>query len=349
MYSIIFKKDIKADLASFIKQYQGNKIFILTDENTREYCYPLIKNVLSSEHSLLTIPAGEKSKDIEYVKNIWQKLTEKGADRHSLIVNLGGGMITDLGGFVAGTFQRGIDFINIPTSLLAQVDASIGGKTGINFNNLKNQIGLFYEPKAVFISSDFLKTLPKRELISGFSEMIKHALLSGEESWQKIKNIDPDKIDFDFLFVLIQDSIDIKSRIVNSDPFERGNREALNFGHTIGHAIETYLNRRNIAVLHGEAVAIGMICELFLSNKIFTFDFHKLFEISEFLATYFKSFKIDYDDYSELFEIMKHDKKNKNDTIRFTLLRDLGQFETNQQCSREDISQSLNFYFQLQK
>ena len=349
MNNLFFSENIIEELSSFLREKFTNKIFVLFDENTKKYCYPLIQDAFIQKPVEITIPAGEKSKNIDFVKHVWKNLTEKNADRQSLLINIGGGKVSDLGGFAAGTYQRGIEYVNIPTSLLAQIDASVGGKTGINLDDLKNQIGLFNEPKAVFIASKFLKTLPQRELISGLAEMLKHSLLDNQDSWNKIKRIYPERIDFTYLHTLIKESVEFKMKIVKSDPLEKANREALNFGHTIGHAIETYFNRNNIEILHGEAVAIGMICELFLSNKVLSFNFKKLFEVSEYLATYFKSFKIDYNIYDEIYEIMKHDKKNKQDSIRFTLLRDIGDFEINQQCSKEDIFEALNFYFQIQK
>lgn len=349
MNNLIFVEDIENELAEFFKQYSFKKIFVLVDDNTFQFCYPLIQNSLPDSHVVITIPFGEKSKTLEFVNYIWEKLSQNVADRKSLLINLGGGMITDIGGFVAGTYQRGIDFINIPTTLLAQIDASVGGKTGFNLNNLKNQIGIFNFPVAVFISSQFIKTLPQREFISGLAEMIKHAILSSKDSWERLKLVNPEKIDSENLQLLIKESINIKLAIVESDPFEKGNREALNFGHTIGHAIETFFNRRNITILHGEAVAIGLIAELFISNKIASFNYLNLFDVAEFLATYFKSFNIEYDDYNELIDIMKHDKKNKNNSIIFTLLNDFGKFEIGKNCSDEEIVEALNFYFQIKK
>jgi len=349
MNNLIFSENLFEELSSFLSEKSTKKIFVLCDENTKKHCYPLIQDAFLQKPVEITIPVGEKSKNIDLVQQVWRNLTKKNADRQSLLINIGGGKVTDLGGFAAGTYQRGIDYVNIPTSLLAQIDASVGGKTGVNFDDLKNQIGLFNQPIVVFIASKFLKTLPQRELISGMAEMIKHSLLDSQEAWNKIKRIYPEKTDFTYLQTLIKESVEFKMKIVESDPLEKGNREALNFGHTVGHAIETFFNRRNIEILHGEAVAIGMICELFLSNKVLSFNFKKLFEVSEYLATYFKSFKIDYNIYDEIYEIMKHDKKNKQDSIRFTLLKDIGDFEINQQCSKEDIFEALNFYFQVQK
>ncbi len=337
------------ELKTYLSDYQQDKIFILTDENTFTHCLPLLVNSLNTEPIAIQIPAGESSKNIDTAVFIWNFLTNHNADRNSLLINLGGGMITDLGGFVAGTFKRGIDFINIPTSLLAQVDAAIGGKNGINLNNYKNLIGLFNPPKLVYINPVFLKTLPKRHLRSGYAEVIKHALINDTATWKKIKAIDPENIDFNYLKIIIEESVRIKMKIVEQDPSEKGIREALNFGHTIGHAVETFLTRKNIDILHGEAVAIGMITELFLSNKKFTFDFHKLFEIAEYISTHYPAFKIEYDDYEEIYEIMKHDKKNKENKIRFTLLKDFGNFATNQTVAKEDVIQALNFYYQIKR
>jgi len=349
MNNLTFVDNIDNELADYFKPYSSEKIFVLVDQNTFKNCYPVIRNSLPDSHIIITIPFGEKSKTLEFVNFIWENLSQAGADRKSLLINLGGGVITDIGGFAAGTYQRGIDFINIPTTLLAQIDASIGGKTGFNLNNLKNQIGIFNLPKAVFISSQFLETLPQREFVSGFAEKIKHALLSGKEYWERLKVIKLETIDPQYLKLLIKESINIKLAIVESDPFEKGNREALNFGHTIGHAIETFFNRRNISILHGEAVAIGIIAELFISNKIASFNYLNLFDVAEFLATYFKSFDFNYNDYDELIDIMKHDKKNKNNSIVFTLLNDFGKFEIGKNCSDEEIVEALNFYFQIKK
>ena len=344
-----FSQNIKEDLKTIIKRYSDDKIFVLVDDNTFLHCYPLIKNAFAKEPILIEIPAGEKMKNLETTKFLWEFLSNYGANRSSLLINLGGGVITDMGGFAASSYQRGIDFINIPTTILAQVDASIGGKNGVNLNNLKNQIGFFNSPIKNIIYSDFLKTLPKREIIAGFAEIIKHALINSEEDWNKTKTINPENIDLDNFQEIITNSIKIKINFVESDPLEEGRREALNFGHTIGHAVETYINRKGISILHGEAVAIGLIVELFLSNKIFAFDFKKLFEIVEYLATYFSSFELAYEDYEQIYEIMKHDKKNRKNQIRFTLLKDIGDVEIGQTCEKEIIFEALNFYFQVKK
>ncbi|MBN2664648.1 MAG: 3-dehydroquinate synthase [Bacteroidales bacterium] len=347
--TIKFSDDISYDLSEILFKYNTDKIFVLVDENTFIHCHPLIKTAFAKEPYVIQIPAGEKSKDIETVTFLWKFLTTHNADRKSVLINLGGGMITDLGGFVASTYKRGIDFINIPTTVLAMVDAAIGGKNGINLENYKNHIGTFNQPAALISSTEFLKTLPQKQILSGFAEVIKHSLLSNEKTWNNIKNINPEKINFEQLNLILKESSKIKQNIVNDDPKETGIREALNFGHTVGHAIETFFNNKNIEILHGEAIAIGLIAELFISNKKFIFPFEKLFEITEYLATYFPSYKIDYNDYDELYNIMKHDKKNKNNKIIFTLLKNIGEVEINQTCSKEIFFEALNFYYQIKK
>ncbi len=346
--NILIAKNIKSELSELLADFSEEKIFVLTDSNTFIHCLPKIENIFKKKPIIKKIPAGEKSKNIESVYSIWEFLIDNKADRNSLLLNLGGGVITDLGGFAASTFKRGIKYINIPTSLLAMVDAAIGGKNGINFKKYKNQIGIFNNAD-VLIFTKFLETLPQRHLRSGFAEMIKHSLLDSTKTWEKISSVNPQNIDLDYLQILIKESINIKLKIIKSDPFEKGLRKALNFGHTIGHSLETYFSSKNIDILHGEAVAIGLISELFLSNKVFTFNFMKLFEITEYLATYFPSYKINYDDYNEILNIMHQDKKNRNDEIRFSLLERIGKIHINQICSNEDIFQSLNFYYQVKK
>lgn len=345
----VFTNKVIEELKPIVEKYHQSKIFILTDDNVSQYCLPLIKDDFDFNPILIEIPAGEKMKNIETASFLWDFLSTNNADRTSLLINIGGGVITDMGGFVAATYQRGIDFVNIPTTLLAQVDASIGGKNGVNLNELKNQIGTFKLPIKNIISTKFLETLPKKELIAGFAEVIKHSLLGSDEIWNKIKTINPENIDLIFFQDIVEESAKIKFSIVESDPLENDIREALNFGHTVGHAVETYVNRKGIEILHGEAVAIGLIVELYLSNTVLTFDFKKLFEISEYLATYFSSFDLPYEDYEQIYEIMKHDKKNKNNEIRFTLLKDIGDILVGQVCKKENIFEALNFYFQLKK
>jgi len=343
----VLSDDITFELKSILSKYHKSKIFVLTDENTFIHCFPVIEVAFPDKPYIIQVPPGEKTKEIDTVIFLWKFLTNHKADRQSILINLGGGMITDLGGFVASTFKRGIGFINIPTTILGMVDAAIGGKNGINLENYKNHVGSFNEPTYLLISSLFVKTLPKKHIVAGFAEVIKHSLLSSDDTWDRIKEINPENIDLNYLPSILEESINIKQNIVASDPEEKGIREALNFGHTAGHAIETFFNNNNIEILHGEAVAIGLIVELLISNQKHVFPFDKLFEITEYLATYFPSYKIDYLDYEEIYKIMQHDKKNKEDKIIFTLLEDIGKIKTNQTCEKETVFEALNYYFQV--
>jgi 3-dehydroquinate synthase len=289
-YSIFVSKDITKEINRFLKANESrySKLFILVDEKTLEYCYPRLAAHIPAfkDAEIIEIESGENSKNIEVCTQIWATLSDYGADRQSLIINLGGGVIGDMGGFIASVFKRGIGFINIPTTLLSQVDASVGGKVAVDLNHIKNEIGLFSNPSAVFIGTTFLQTLDERQLLSGFAEMIKHALISDEIYWKKIK--EADIFDFEKIDPLIETSIHIKNKIVQEDPFEKNNRKALNFGHTIGHAIESYfLLKQNSRkqLLHGEAIAVGMICEAYLSNRIVKLPNDTLEEITSFILS----------------------------------------------------------------
>ncbi|MCX6296422.1 MAG: 3-dehydroquinate synthase, partial [Bacteroidetes bacterium] len=285
-YSVFISDDITKEINRFLKanKTKYSKLFILVDENSLKYCYPqLVEKIeLFKEGEIIEIDSGEESKTIDVCIQIWNALSEYGADRRSLFVNIGGGVISDMGGFIASTFKRGIDFINIPTTLLSQVDASIGGKVGVDMNHLKNEIGLFNNPAAVFINSRFLNTLDKRQVLSGFAEMIKHALIADANYWIKVTNADfADLASFD---ELIKTSVHIKNTIVLEDPKEQNIRKVLNFGHTIGHAVETLSLEQQTKshLFHGEAVAVGMVCEAYLSHKICKLSKNNLDEITQF-------------------------------------------------------------------
>jgi len=347
-YKIYTKNDSLEYLEWFIYLENFSSIFILVDENTKKYCLPILKNYLSEnvKYKIIKIKSGENNKNLETCNLVWQKLTKYKADRYSLLINLGGGVIGDLGGFCASTFKRGIRFINIPTSLMAQVDASIGGKLGINLDNLKNQIGLFSTPKAVFINTEFLKTLPKRELLSGFAEIIKHGLIYNKEYFDKVFNLNFD--DFDSLNDVINESIKIKNKIVLQDPKEKNIRKILNFGHTVGHAIETYSLGKNRKVLfHGEAVAIGIICELYLSHKLLNLPFDDVEIVSNFINLKYEKYDISINSIDEIIELMKNDKKNQVNKINFSLIDKIGNSIINQNCSKNEIYDALKYYINL--
>jgi 3-dehydroquinate synthase len=289
---------------------------------------------------------GEENKTIDTCKNIWQTLLDLGATRNSVLINLGGGVVTDLGGFVAGTFKRGIPYFNIPTTLLAQADASVGGKTAVDLDNFKNQVGLFYEPKAVFIDVDFLDTLSKREWLNGYAEMIKHSLLESIDAWHELTTAQITSKES--IQKLLYHSVKFKSKIVSADVGEKGLRKILNFGHTVGHAIETFFLEADRAHLkHGEAVVAGMIVELFISEVKLSFSAQTTQQIISFLDQYYTKVKLEKTDFIRLIEIMKTDKKNRGTEYNFTLLSAIGQPEFDQQVLASDIDNALNRYRML--
>lgn len=292
---------------------------------------------------LIELESGEANKTIDVCIQVWRVLSELGADRSSLLVNLGGGVITDLGGFVASTFKRGIAFINLPTTLLAQIDASAGGKTGVDLDGLKNEIGVFAEPAAVFIDPLFLHTLPKRELVSGFAEAFKHALIADAEYWELLSGVE--MANAEYWEEIIHRSVQIKRTIVQNDPYEKNQRRALNFGHTIGHALETYfLEKGESTVLHGEAVAAGMICELLLSVYEAGLDPNLAEAYIETIVKRFPHLTFDSIANERLIEIMRHDKKNANGEIRFALLAAIGKPILDKTCLPNRIIHVLKEY-----
>ena len=343
---VVISKDLKADLQAFFASMSYDKLFILTDTNTQEKCYPLIKDIPALQDApVITVQAGDTHKDIEQVAYIWSRLSNEGASRNSLLVNLGGGMITDMGGFAGATFKRGLRTVNIPTTLMASVDAAVGGKTGINFNGLKNEVGSFYPPECVFIDCEFLRTIDRDNLLSGYAEMIKHALISSMDIYASVLLFDLDaKIDYAFLNRMVAQSVAVKERIVEEDPKEHGIRKALNFGHTIGHAYESLSFKKNRPLLHGHAVAAGIVSELYLSHKVCGFPMEKLSQVVYYLKEYYPAFVFDCKDYDALYELMTHDKKNEAGVINFTLLSQVGDVQINRQVSKEKILESLDFY-----
>ena len=346
--NIIFSQQIEGELRQIVQLYASGKVFLLTEQNAEELCMPLIQSVVTQygiKH--LSIGAGEESKNIRSIEKVWQFLSENGADRKSLLINLGGGMLTDLGGFAASTFKRGMDFVNIPTTLLAQVDASIGGKTGFNFNGLKNEIGVFQEPVAVIINTHFLKTIDRNNFLSGYAEMIKHGFIKSPQHWEELQQFDLDNPDYDRLATVIAHSVAVKEWHVLNDLTEKNIRKALNFGHTVGHAFESYAMKNGTPVLHGYAVVYGMIAELYLSVKKCNLPLNTLNEISGWLFDKYGKFPISEEDYAALYELMTHDKKNEGTRINFTLIPVIGEVAINQDCTREEIYQALDYYRSL--
>ncbi len=348
-HSIIYiSSEIHSILTEVLKSLGNTKIFILVDENTRKHCLPIIShNDLIKDSEIIKIESGEKNKSIKSVEKVWSELSKKGADRNSLLINLGGGIIGDLGGFVASTFKRGINFINIPTTLLSQVDASVGGKTGINLLGLKNEIGVFNHPKYVLIESSFNQTLDKKHIMSGWAEMLKHALVFDEKDWNNLISHDIKQTGFKELNQLIARSVNIKNHFVEKDLHEKNIRKALNFGHTLGHAFESFFMGTEKKITHGEAVAHGIICELFLSEKICNFSSEKADDIISYLLKTYNKLKINASDIEDIIEYTSHDKKNKESNINFTLLEDFGQLKIDQYCTKENIIEVLNWYRNL--
>lgn len=342
---IVRSDGIADDLSDLLRSLSYDGLFLLTDENTEKYCFPLIQAVPEMATArTFSIPAGDENKNITSLSRVWEFLSKNGANRKSLLVNLGGGMLTDLGGFAAAAFKRGIRFVNIPTTLLGAVDAAVGGKTGINFNGLKNEIGAFAPALAVLIDSGFFKTLDGSNLLSGYAEMLKHALLDSSSSLGKILLFDLDAVDYQQLNNLLFESIRVKERIVEKDPAEQGIRKALNLGHTFGHAFESLSFELKRPVLHGYAVAWGMVCELYLSVVKLGFDGSILMQISRFVKENYGVFAFDCSQYQRIYELMQHDKKNESGLINFTLLKSVGSIEINQTASRREIDEALDYF-----
>ena len=370
---VIISQDLRHDVEEAIRRQPHDRLFVLTDTTTLKLCWPLVSALpCLGTAEMITIGDTDENKTLDSLSHVWSSLQKGGATRHSLMLNLGGGMVTDLGGFAASTFKRGLAYINIPTTLLSQVDASVGGKTGINFGGLKNEIGVFSSPASVIISSEFLCSLDKENILSGYAEMLKHGLISDAESWAELLCFDPTLIEHSTLPIdhlampeasserhnaqhsmvngqwqhigaLVAKSVAIKQRIVEEDPTEKGLRKALNLGHTAGHALESLALEQGRPVLHGYAVAWGLICELYLSVVKCGFPKDKFRQTVQFISQHYGSHDIDCKQYEHLYEFMTHDKKNEGGIINFTLLADIGDIRINQQADKEEIFEMLDF------
>ena len=377
---VIISQDIEHDLTQAIAETEHDRVFVLTDDITQECCLPKVA-VLFAKHNAttITIRHDDTNKTLATLADVWTALQQGGATRHSLLVNLGGGMVTDLGGFAAATFKRGINFINIPTTLLAMVDAAVGGKTGINFGGLKNEVGAFANARYVIVNTCFLDTLDTANLCSGYAEMLKHSLISNAQMWAEHVNFDILQPDLAELQRMVAASIAVKEHIVADDPHEHGIRKALNFGHTIGHALEEFsmqqpggavvstaptkqeaqkggavvsarllpLARARTApkntLLHGYAVAFGLIGELYISARKAGFPTARLHQTARFIRENYGAVAFTCDDYPTLLNLMRHDKKNTSGTINFTLLHDIGDIRINQTATDEEIREALDF------
>lgn len=340
-YPIYIGEDALTSLQARIEELTPSQILVLADDNTFRACYPLIQDHLPT-HEVEVIAPGEQQKNLETCTQVWQRMTDLSFDRKAVVINLGGGVIGDMGGFIASTYKRGIRFIQVPTTLLSQVDASVGSKLGIDFQGFKNHIGVFADPQAVCIYPGFLDTLSDRELHSGFAEVIKHHLIADREAWQPLLKIgDLRQADFQ---QLIQHSVDIKAKIVKQDPFEQGARKSLNFGHTFGHAMESEFLEREHPFLHGEAIAAGMVLEAYLSMKhglIFPKDYR---DIKNFIDSLYPHIPIHLSDDETLLARMQNDKKNEHGNILCTLLDGIGFYMVNVSLSREEVLDAFQHY-----
>ena len=327
---VVMSQNLEEALTAAIATCEKDRIFILADETTQQLCLPLVEGFACLKGAQrITIGATDTHKTLDSLSHVWEALGEGGATRHSLLINIGGGMVTDLGGFAASTFKRGINYINIPTTLLSMVDASVGGKTGINFRGLKNEIGVFDQDN----------------ILSGYAEMLKHGLISDEKMWAELLNY-PLLTLHSSLFTLqkmVEDSVAVKQRIVTEDPTEQGIRKALNLGHTAGHAFESFALSKQ-PILHGYAVAYGLICELYLSCIKTGFPTDKMHQTVNFIHEHYGKMDITCDDYPQLLELMTHDKKNVAGVINFTLLGGIGDIRINQHATKDEIYEALDFY-----
>lgn len=342
---VLISACLEQDVVAAVSERSYDRLFVLTDETTRALCLPVVSGFSCLHNAqVITIKTGDVHKDLDSIAHVWEALQRGGASRHSCMINLGGGMVTDLGGFAASTFKRGIDFINIPTTLLAMVDASVGGKTGINFGGLKNEIGVFNNSRCVILSTLFLNTLDAENIASGYAEMLKHGLISTDSMWAELVNFDLSHPDLAQLQRMLADSVAVKQRIVEEDPLEHGIRKALNVGHTMGHAFESFAMKSGRPVLHGYAVAFGMVCELYLSAVKAGFPVDKMRQTVRFIHENYGRFSFTCDDYPVLLELMTHDKKNTAGIINFTLLGDIGDIRINQTATKAEIEEALDFY-----
>lgn len=336
-------KNFAEELSGLLSKRKYSSVFILVDDQTVNYCLPVLFQEVPALQSarVIEIFSGEGFKNLETVEQVWESLTTWHADRRALLINLGGGMVCDLGGFAAGTYKRGIDFIHVPTTLLSQVDAAYGGKQGIDFNHFKNQVGIFCNPAAIFVHTDFLKTLPQVQITNGFAEVVKHGLLSGGKFWKQLQLLD------DLSSVswskIVKESAAIKISVVKQDPFERGLRKILNLGHTIGHAIESKLLSRGGDTLHGFCIAAGMIGELYLSWQLCGLPEKKMKEAVSFIARHFPQPDLDPSLDDELLDLMKQDKKSSHGRVQFALLKKIGMPVIGVEAEDQVIRKALDY------
>lgn len=344
MDPVIFTSEATQALSKVFTHLSFSRLVVLTDSNTQVNCLPAIFEALPNDTVFISVKAGEINKNLESCSTIWAEMTDAALDRKALMLNLGGGVITDMGGFCASLYKRGIRFINMPTTLLSQVDASVGGKLGIDFNGLKNHLGVFNEPETVIIAPEFLKTLPHAELRSGYAEILKHGLIRDKAYFEKLRSENWESQDWENL---IRHSVGIKKEVVHADPKEAGLRKILNFGHTIGHAFESYFLDSENHLLHGEAIALGMICEGFLSFQKIGFSFEELNQLTELMLQIYGKFEFSKDQMDPIMDLCLQDKKNEGSTLLFSLLPSIGDCDYNIPVNREEIREAIMYYHNL--
>lgn len=344
MDSIIFTAEAKQALSRVLTQLSFSKLAVLTDENTQSQCLPIVSSILPEDTIFISVRSGEVQKNLETCTEIWSQMTDAALDRKALMLNLGGGVITDMGGFCASLYKRGIRFLNMPTTLLSQVDASVGGKLGVDFNGLKNHLGVFNEPETVIIAPEFLKTLPLAELRSGYAEILKHGLIRDKSYFNKLKTTNWESQDWENLII---HSVGIKKAVVEADPKEAGLRKILNFGHTIGHAFESYFLDTKNHLLHGEAIALGMICEGFLSFEKIGFSFEELDQLTKTMIQIYGKVEFSVNELNPILDLCLQDKKNEGSSLLFSLLNSIGDCAYNIPVNRDEIREAIIYYHNL--
>lgn len=345
--NLIYSNHVAQELDRAVEAIGPSNIVVIVDTNTKSFVLPRMQSESSAvaKATVIEVMPGDVNKNIDSLSTIWEQMQQAGCNRSSLVINLGGGMVTDMGAFAASTFKRGVKFINVPTTLLAAVDASVGGKTGINFNGLKNEVGVFNEADTVIISSTFFNTLNNQEKLSGYAEMIKHTLLSSKEEYDTLLRYDVTSIDPDRMLDLIKTSVAVKEKIVTEDPTEKGLRKALNLGHTAGHAFEELSIERNSPIPHGFAVAYGMVVELILASKKLGFPTAELNRFASYIKENYGIFAFSCKEYDRLIALMHHDKKNSNASeINFSLISAPGNIVTDCTADDEEIKAAFDIY-----
>ncbi len=344
MDPVIFTSQAANALSGVLNQIPFSRMVVLTDSNTHTHCLSLVNGVLPNDTLYISVEPGEIHKNLETCTKIWSQMTEAALDRKALMLNLGGGVITDMGGFCASLYKRGIRFVNMPTTLLSQVDASVGGKLGIDFNGFKNHLGVFNEPETVIIAPEFLPTLPHAELRSGYAEILKHGLIRDKAYFEKLKSENWESQDWESL---IMHSVGIKKAVVQADPKEAGLRKILNFGHTIGHAFESYFLDTDNHLLHGEAIALGMICEGFLSFQKIGFSYEELDRLTKTMLQIYGKVEFSEEHLNPILDLCLQDKKNEGSTLLFSLLNSIGDCDYNIPVNREEIREAILYYHNL--